>query len=78
MMGDIYQRDRDGDCLAQQGLSDTNLAIKVLNTLARVLFEKRKEMQNISTTEYATYKAIGVDVIDGKQVKCLTRFLGRR
>ena len=28
----------------------------------------------MSTTEYATYKALGMDVIDGKQVKCLTGF----
>jgi hypothetical protein len=26
----------------------------------------------MSTTEYATYEALGVGAIDGKQVKCLT------
>ncbi len=28
----------------------------------------------MSTTEYATYKSLGVEVIDGKQVKCLIGF----
>ncbi len=74
MMGDIYQRAETMIAWLSKDFSDTDLAIKALNTLARVLFAKHKEMQNMSTTEYATYKALGVDVIDGKQVKCLTAF----
>jgi hypothetical protein len=78
MMGDIYWRAETAIAWLGDDFSNIDLAIKALNTLARVPFEKHKEMQNMSTAEYATYEALGVDVIDGKQVKCLTGFLGRR
>jgi hypothetical protein len=78
MMGDIYRRAETVTAWLGEDFSDTDLAIKALNTLARVLFEKHKEMQNMSTTGYATCEALGVNIIDGKQVKCLTGFLGRR
>ncbi len=52
-MGDIYRRAETVIAWLGKDFSDTDLAIKVLNTLARVLFEKHKEMQNMSTTEYS-------------------------
>jgi hypothetical protein len=78
MMGDIYRRAETVIAWFSEDFSDIDLAIKALNTRARVPFEKHKEMQNMSITEYATYEALGVDVIDSKQVKCLTGFLGCR
>ncbi len=45
MMGDIYQCAETMIAWLSKDFSDTDLAIKALNTLARVLFEKHKEMQ---------------------------------
>jgi hypothetical protein len=47
MMGDIYRCAETVIAWLGKDFSDTDLAIKALNTLARVLFEKHKEMQNM-------------------------------
>jgi Heterokaryon incompatibility protein (HET) len=51
MMGNIHRRVETVIAWLGEDFSGTDLAIKALNTLARVPFEKHKEMQNMSTTE---------------------------